>query len=235
MAGMACEIHCDVETGIRFTSASQWLLPKGGRWSARTVGERVPFFVTRLPKTTATMVKKLKSDFGIFSFFAGAGFLDLGFEQSGFDVAYVNEVHKPFVKAYSFARKGLKIAEPQFGYDEGDIKRLLDKKEATGLQSKVRRAKQTYKLIGFIGGPPCPDFSVGGKNRGRDGENGVLSKVYTDLIVAQKPDFFLFENVKGLWRTKRHREFYEELKKKLMRAGYVLTERLINADRKSVV
>lgn len=44
-----------------------------------------------------------------------------------------------------------------------------------------------------------------------------------------KPDFFLFENVKGLWRTARHREFFEELKKQLHRAGYCTTERLTNA------
>ena len=85
------------------------------------------------------------------------------------------------------------------------------------------------KMVGFIGGPPCPDFSVGGKNRGKDGENGKLSSAYIDLIIEMKPDFFLFENVKGLWRTARHREFFEELKEKLHIAGYLTTERLTNA------
>jgi len=92
----------------------------------------------------------------------------------------------------------------------------------------VESAKATGELVGFIGGPPCPDFSVGGKNRGRHGENGKLSATYVHLICEQKPDFFLFENVKGLWRTKRHREFFEELKRKLHAAGYRTTERLIN-------
>ncbi|WP_200850688.1 DNA cytosine methyltransferase, partial [Klebsiella pneumoniae] len=71
-------------------------------------------------------------------------------------------------------------------------------------------------LIGFIGGPPCPDFSVAGKNKGRDGENGKLSQSYIDIIVEMKPDFFLFENVKGLYRTLKHREFFEHLKEQLM-------------------
>ena len=44
-----------------------------------------------------------------------------------------------------------------------------------------------------------------------------------------KPDFFLFENVKGLWRTKRHREFFDELKGMLNKAGHITTERLTNA------
>jgi DNA (cytosine-5)-methyltransferase 1 len=37
------------------------------------------------------------------------------------------------------------------------------------------------------------------------------------------------ENVKGLWRTKKHRVFYEEMKTKLHNEGYLTTERLINA------
>lgn len=41
----------------------------------------------------------------IFSFFSGAGFLDLGFEKAGYEIAYVNEVHKPFLDAYKHARK----------------------------------------------------------------------------------------------------------------------------------
>lgn len=174
-------------------------------------------------------INKTGRKYAIFSFFAGAGFLDLGFEQSGFDVVFVNEIFHPFIKAYQFARRGMKMAEPLFGCHEEDIKKFLGKKECADLQKMVLKARKAYGLVGFIGGPPCPDFSVGGKNRGRYGKNGILSKVYVDLIVAQRPDFFLFENVKGLWRTKVHRAFYEELKKKLATAGYVFTERLINS------
>ena len=39
----------------------------------------------------------------IFSFFSGAGFLDLGFELEGqFDIVYVNEFHKDFDDIYTF-------------------------------------------------------------------------------------------------------------------------------------
>ncbi len=86
-----------------------------------------------------------------------------------------------------------------------------------------------YEVTGFIGGPPCPDFSVAGKNRGQEGENGRLSQTYADLICNAQPDFFLFENVKGLYRTARHRAFFEHLKQQFRDNGYCLTERLINA------
>jgi len=97
------------------------------------------------------------------------------------------------------------------------------------LKELVKDAKSKSNLIGFIGGPPCPDFSVGGKNRGRSGKNGRLSQVYVEIVKQHKPDFFIFENVKGLWRTQKHRAFYEELKVKLQSSGYYTAERLINA------
>jgi DNA (cytosine-5)-methyltransferase 1 len=71
--------------------------------------------------------------------------------------------------------------------------------------------------------------SDAGLQRGREGNLGRLSQSYVDLIISMHPDFFLFENVKGLWQTKHHREFFEELKGKLQNAGYKTTERLTNA------
>ena len=42
--------------------------------------------------------RKLK----IFSFFAGCGILDLGFEKAGYDIEFVNEFFKPFQDAYIY-------------------------------------------------------------------------------------------------------------------------------------
>ncbi|MHC0065526.1 DNA cytosine methyltransferase [Nostoc sp. UIC 10890] len=168
----------------------------------------------------------------IFSFFAGSGFLDLGFETSGFDIVYVNEIFAPFMAAYRHSREVLKMRSPEYGYHHGeaaDVKKLIAGKEAQRLQELVKDCRKSHKTIGFIGGPPCPDFSMGGKNRGSLGDNGKLSASYIELICQNIPDFFLFENVKGLWKTAKHRLFFESLKQQLQEAGYILTERLINA------
>lgn len=162
----------------------------------------------------------------IFSFFAGAGFLDLGFEHEGANVCYVNEFHEPFLEAYKHSRIKMDLAAPKYGYETDSIEHLSSK---PAFQESVRSEMARGGLVGFIGGPPCPDFSIGGKNRGREGDNGKLSKVYVDLICEHQPHFFLFENVKGLYRTKKHREFFESLKRKLRRSGYTLDERLINS------
>ncbi|WP_293073287.1 DNA cytosine methyltransferase [Okeania sp. SIO3B5] len=63
------------------------------------------------------MVQKIK----IFSFFSGCGFLDLGFENSGFEVVFVNEKFSPFMRAYRYARQLLEISEPEYGYLEDDL------------------------------------------------------------------------------------------------------------------
>lgn len=184
-------------------------------------------FVTSNMAKNATKVAFAKP--ALFTFFAGAGFLDLGFETSGFEVVFVNEFHKAILGSYKYARLKMGISKPVFGYLQDDITALLSDKEASSLSHYVGRARRSHGLVGFVGGPPCPDFSVAGKNKGRDGKNGNLSQVYVDLICIQKPDFFVFENVKGLWRTKTHRIFYDELKQKLSDVGYVLTDRLINS------
>lgn len=165
----------------------------------------------------------------LFSFFSGSGFLDLGFEKSGFDVAFVNEFHTPFLDAYKYTRKVMNHDEPKFGHSSSSIEEFLVGEEGASFSSLVTEAKSNGSLVGFIGGPPCPDFSVGGKNKGSEGENGKLTRTYVDLIVKDNPDYFIFENVKGLWRTKRHREFYESMKIVLQEAGYELTDRLTNS------
>lgn len=166
---------------------------------------------------------------GVISFFSGCGLLDLGFEDSGFEILFVNEIQKEFVSAYQYSREKLKYESPRFGYSTESIDHFLESTGKKELVNFVSQARTDGSLVGFIGGPPCPDFSVAGKNRGSTGDNGRLSQSYIDLICAQKPDWFLFENVRGLWRTKTHRAFFEKLKTQLGKAGYELSEKLLNS------
>jgi len=168
----------------------------------------------------------------IFSFFAGAGFLDLGFElQGGYNIVFVNEFHEAFNHIYRYARQNMGLQAPRYGHHIEDITEYVDGKHEDRLQRLINWVNESKEeeLTGFIGGPPCPDFSVAGKNKGRDGENGRLSGTYAQLICTALPDFFLFENVKGLYRTARHRQFFEDLKRQFREHGYSLTEQLVNS------
>ncbi len=166
----------------------------------------------------------------VFSFFSGLGFLDLGFEEEGFQVVFVNEFHPPFLAAYKHARRGLGHPVPKYDYLEGSIEALTtDKALGKELDKNLKKSRDTGHPIGFIGGPPCPDFSIAGKQAGALGSNGKLSRAYADLILAKKPDWFLFENVKGLWGTKKHRVFYDQIKGEFEAAGYTISDKLVNS------
>ena len=162
----------------------------------------------------------------IFSFFSGVGFLDLGFQNAGFDIAFVDEFDEQFLRAYQYARRNDQH-EPQYGYNHFDVRTLLSDDVWNQAFPDYRQNEDT--LIGFIGGPPCPDFSTAGKNKGEFGKNGQLTSVYVNLIIKRRPDFFVLENVRGLYKTQKHKEFYDRIKRRLYRAGYSLFDTIENA------
>lgn len=164
----------------------------------------------------------------LYSFFAGTGFLDLGFEKEGFIIDFVNEASRSFLDAYIYARSKMNIATPKHGYYCGDINDLLKGEKKKELLRHIS-SKKSSEIIGFIGGPPCPDFSVAGKNKGIIGSQGKLTTSYKRIISTYEPDFFVFENVKGLWSTKKHRDEYVKIKASLARKGYIFADKLVNA------
>ena len=95
----------------------------------------------------------------IFSFFSGAGFLDLGFEKEGYEIVFVNEFNEDFLKAYKYSRQRMKMKAPKMGYYCGDINDLLSGRKRKELTQNVKQIKEN-SIVGFIGGPPCPDFSI---------------------------------------------------------------------------
>ena len=107
------------------------------------------------------------NDMNIFSFFSGVGMLDLGFQDAGYEVVFVNEFKQEFMTSYRYARRNQNYLPPRYGYYVGDINYFLSDAGETIFQQYIDNERQNGELIGFIGGPPCPDFSVGGKNRGR--------------------------------------------------------------------
>jgi len=165
----------------------------------------------------------------IISFFTGAGFLDLGFEHAGFRIDMVNEYAPEFLDGYMHSRELLGSPRPRYGHHLGSIEEFNSGAHLAILKAVVDDIRRSGRKVGFVGGPPCPDFSIGGKNAGSEGDHGRLTSIYFGLISQIKPDFFVFENVEGLWRTKVHRQFYDEQKAIVANAGFTLHDRLTSA------
>lgn len=153
----------------------------------------------------------MQKKISIFSFFSGIGILDLAFEKNGYNIVFVNEYDNLFIESYRYARMQMNLRAPIYGYRNDSAERYARRRGKKNLLALIAQEREKGNLVGFIGGPPCPDFSVAGKNAGVDGENGRLTKIYFDIICRCHPDFFLFENVKGLVKTEKHRAFYEEM------------------------
>jgi len=163
----------------------------------------------------------------VLSFFTGGGFLDLGFEEAGFDMVWSNEVNPVFADLYEFGMTAWRTAQ---GKSQATI---TERRSITALTHE-EILKQAFpsgrpKLFGVIGGPPCPDFSIAGTNRGGVGRHGRLTSAFVKKICELKPGFFVFENVAGLSKTKSHRRYFEMLVKRLERNGYRVDFRILNA------
>ena len=103
--------------------------------------------------------------YSLISLFSGAGGMDLGFEKAGFKVEIANEYDSKICPTYRHNHSHTELIE-------GDIRNIDESVFPEG-------------LCGIIGGPPCPDFSVGGKNKGAEGKHGRLSQTYMDLICRE--------------------------------------------------
>lgn len=63
----------------------------------------------------------------------------------------------------------------------------------------------------YMTSPPCQSFSLAGKRKGKDSENGILFFNSHEFIQKNKPRFFIFENVKGLLSDDNGNTFKEWL------------------------
>jgi len=160
----------------------------------------------------------------LLSFFTGAGLLDLGFLQAGFNnIVWRNEYNPNFVRGFEYAMNAHLGIEHKVTNTNSihDVSLRKIKKEAFHNTAKP-------EVFGIIGGTPCPDFAIGGKNKGEHGKHGKLSQIYVNNIIALQPTFFLLENVAGLSRTGKHQPFLKRLKAQLQQ-DYSLSLRILNA------
>lgn len=167
----------------------------------------------------------------LLSFFSGGGFLDLGFEQAGFDVIWSNEVQESFAAMYqsgiSSWRQAAKTGNSKNNpfVNQNSIEILTKRKILAEAFGSV-----PPEFFGIIGGPPCQDFSQAGRDLGSEGNRGRLTQIYASVICDLRPSFFLMENVPGLIRRK-HRSYYERIVKQLEdgQFGYLTSMTVLNA------
>ena len=78
-------------------------------------------------------------------------------------------------------------------------------------ENVYEREIPTDSLDIYMTSPPCQSFSLAGKRKGKDSENGILFFNSHEFIQKNKPRFFIFENVKGLLSDDNGNTFKEWL------------------------
>lgn len=151
------------------------------------------------------------------SLFSGAGGLDIGFSDVGFDIIESVEIEEQFCQTLELnSGKG-----KQF---ENSKVNCVDIREYT--------ATHLGKIDFIIGGPPCQTFSAAGRRAngvlGTTDARGVLFKEYVRLLQELSPKGFLFENVYGIIGAQRG-EPWREILKSFSEVGYKLFYRIIDA------
>jgi DNA (cytosine-5)-methyltransferase 1 len=154
----------------------------------------------------------------VLSFFSGAGGLDLGFHNRGFEIVYANELVPLFCKTLE-ANKGAYVSEIT-SIQSGDIRQI----DPAVLPSDI-------DLV--IGGPPCQTFSASGRRAGgaagRLDARGTLFQAYSRIISTIHPKCFLFENVRGILGTNKGQD-WQEIVQTFREIGYKLSYRILDAN-----
>lgn len=147
--------------------------------------------------------------FKAISLFSGAGGMDVGVINAGFNIIAANELDPYACKTY-------KANHPHSLMIEGDINAHLD---------EITRFKNIDLVVG---GPPCQGFSVAGKMDPDDPRSKLIFS-FCEVIEKVLPLSFIMENVKALGTLSKFEDIRNRLLSRLETAGYSVTMIILNA------
>ncbi len=148
-----------------------------------------------------------KKSYKVISLFSGAGGMDIGFINSGFEIIWANDFFKEAVESY---------------------KNNIGDHIVLGDITKIKSSEMPDDVDLVIGGFPCQGFSVANTKRSMKDERNFLYKEMLRVIKDKKPKFFVAENVKGIL-SMEHGKVIEMIKKDFESLGYNVDARLLNA------
>ena len=143
------------------------------------------------------------------SLFAGAGGMDVGFENAGVQVLVANELMKEAAETYEENHPNTRLIN-------ADINEIID-------------IFSQYNGVDFVfGGPPCQGFSVAGKMNPDDNRSKLIFS-YLDVVEKVHPKIFIMENVKALATLERWTDIRKKYLTRVNEIGYECFPVVLNA------
>ncbi len=149
----------------------------------------------------------MKKNITLLDLFSGIGGFHLGLQRAGFKVKsfnseidkYANQVYKHNFKNSTYV----------------------------GSVTDVR-GSELPRINAITFGSPCQDFSIAGKRKGMEGDRSSLINEAIRLIKECRPDFFIWENVKGTFSSNNRQDFAAILQTFANIGGYRIEWQLLN-------
>lgn len=158
----------------------------------------------------------------VIDLFAGCGGFSTGFIQAGYTITKAVEYDEMIAKTYAINHPETKLYIEDIG--KIDNNQFFKENEADVI----------------IGGPPCQGFSMAGARiRGvkfRNDPRNYLFKHYLNILKLVKPQYFVFENVKGLL-TQNNGDVFKEIIKAFSNSEnfgkdkYYVSYKILNASK----
>lgn len=149
----------------------------------------------------------MKKEYTLVSLFCGAGGMDLGFKQAGFNILWANDFEKDAVETYE---------------------KNIGKHVVLGDICKIKSSEIPDNPDVIIGGFPCQGFSVANTKRNMKDERNFLYKEMLRIIKDKQPKIFVAENVKGLLSMEKGKVI-EMIMKDFEDIGYEVTYEVLNS------
>lgn len=149
----------------------------------------------------------------IISLFTGAGGLDIGFIEAGYNDILASDIMPQAKETYN-------TNYPHTTFLLKDICQVTT--------DELRQLIGNQEVDVIIGGPPCQGFSNMGNKNSADPRN-LLFENYVRIVKDLQPCCFLFENVKGLF-TMFEGRFFKQVVLSFLSIGYNVHFSLIDSS-----
>ena len=156
-------------------------------------------------KSRIIKLNSLSSKYTVVSLFAGAGGLDMGFENKGFKTIWANDIDADACETHRRWSRATVV--------HGDIGKI--------------NFDEIPRSHVITGGFPCQGFSLAGPRKIDDKRN-ALYKYFVKLVEEKQPYIFVAENVKGIL-TLGDGAIIEAIIEDFSSRGYEVFPNLVNA------
>lgn len=136
----------------------------------------------------------------VVSLFTGIMGLDLGFEDTGFEIKVAVEIDRYAISTIRANRPSTPIIEEGLGN--------ADKVNTLSILEKAGLSPGEPTVV--TGASPCEPFSTIGKRLSLEDKRASLIDEFLKVVNEASPRYWVFENVPGLkWAARRHVSFYD--------------------------